>query len=1116
MQCITCGEDKPKKEFYSSASVLHREGLLPYCKACLKDRVGSETQQEVMEVLRSIDRPFILKMWESAKIESMNSKRGEEYLFGNYMKRIASPSQKGKTWADSEFYGMEDEVVKAPENYLSNDERNKLVKLWGVGHKDELLVAYQNKYNQIKVDYKAETTMHEEALKSYCIYKVKGEVALAEDDFDNAKKLGDLAQKQGEIAKINVNKLSASDLAQGIDGFSDLARKVEEGIDVVPYMTSLLDRPQDEVDYAIYFYVDYLRRLEGKSRISYDELYGFYQRNLEEMIRENPHLKKNVKKKLIRDSLTGKTKQIIEWDIDPTIEELQLENPNSAFYKNFKSWAEIVAYFRWYPDKFYDFITPEKGGITLGVDQRILLRALARFKFNMGVFSRGYGKCVVGDTLINTTQGFEEMGSFFNYIEDGKEQEFHDLCERVLNENGEVEVATKGIYSGFHQTLKFNTKLGHEIEVSLEHPLLTLNEDKEKVWKRARDITTEDILISQRGGYMFGVQEIPDGDAFLYAKTSVCNLHTNVLQANRESLKRYFKHLITLFGEYKGSNIELVLGSSKVAKQCQLLLLALGFISKRKRNILILDRTQPNHKEKSYIYQDIEGITKGYNHIYDLQVPITNSYNGNGFINHNTMLQNMSSYHNCIFYPNIKVTMTAQTQDSSASLLLDKYKDILNMYPYLKTEILEKETSTSQKDPRIVWRSGAIYDSLANHQNTKGQRRERLTMEESAQVNQKVFADAMEPIVNIPRRTVGNRAMTNPYELNGAISRFTTSWYRNTNEYDVSLRLKQEMIDLKGTFTLGASWELPSHFKRGESRSAILRKKETSPPSEFAMNYSEDWIGVTSGALVDIQTVMSLRGLEKAELQGDPQGEYYLGIDVARSESDANNKTMVVVAKVNRNADGFISTVDIVNMINIPATQNMRIIAQDVMKIKALYNPRVVVVDGNGLGIGLVDELVNEQIDPSTRKSLGCWKTINTEHESQLKNAEEILYVLKSQSINHEIIVNFMDYIGSGVGEDADGKLSLLTKKQDVILASEEVNIPKDFLPFWHTDRLLDELSNLKLKEVSNKRFTVEQQTRKIDKDRYSALAYVLWYIDTFENDFSEKIEDDVTNFFFC
>ena len=47
-------------------------------------------------------------------------------------------------------------------------------------------------------------------------------------------------------------------------------------------------------------------------------------------------------------------------------------------------WGDLIAKYRWSPDLFIEAITPInedgiKSGITLGADQKILMRVLARF-----------------------------------------------------------------------------------------------------------------------------------------------------------------------------------------------------------------------------------------------------------------------------------------------------------------------------------------------------------------------------------------------------------------------------------------------------------------------------------------------------------------------------------------------------------------------------------------------------------------------------------------------------------------------------------------------------------------------------------------------------------------
>src|SRR5690606_26126572 len=139
--------------------------------------------------------------------------------------------------------------------------------------------------------------------------------------------------------------------------------------------------------------------------------------------------------------------------------------------------------------------------------------------------------------------------------------------------------------------------------------------------------------------------------------------------------------------------------------------------------------------------------------------------------------------------------------------------------------------------------------------------------------------------------------------------------------------------------------------------------------------------------------------------------------------------------------------------------------------------------------------------------NLGCWATINTDKEPEVKDAEEIIYDFNPQAHNSDMIINFIDMVESK-------KLLLLEKIDNAnydINSDEEV---KKIAPHLQTDILLEEVANLKLVEKSNRKYSVEQVVRKINKDRYSAVAMGLWYIKNFEDN-SESTSEYEFGFFF-
>lgn len=470
-----------------------------------------------------------------------------------------------------------------------------------------------------------------------------------------------------------------------------------------------------------------------------------------------------------------------------------------------------------------------------------------------------------------------------------------------------------------------------------------------------------------------------------------------------------------------------------------------------------------------------------------------------------TLIEVMGLYHTAIFYPDIELSMTAQTKENAAKLLEEKHRELMRFYPLLKEEILVAKFSKDSAE--VIFTSGGRIDVLANAQSTKGARRRRLNIEEAAQVDAELFEDVLEPVVNIPRRTIGKKSLVNPEEMNGQINFFTTSWFRGTSEYERNLKMYRDMINLKGVMVLGADWQLAHSYGRGETKAQILAKKERLSPTYFALNYESKWVGASSGALIDIKKMMDLRTITKPEYKSDGKSEYVLGMDVARSESDSNNHSSIAVFKLSRSKNGRIKNIRLVNLINLPNGLRFDEQTLELKRIRKAFNAKVVVIDGNGLGSAIIDEALKETFDPQTGENLGCWATINTDKEPEVKDAEEIIYDFNPQAHNSDMIINFIDMVESK-------KLLLLEKIDNAnydINSDEEV---KKIAPYLQTDILLAEVANLRLVEKSNRKYSVEQVVRKINKDRYSAVAMGLWYIKNFEDN-SESTSEYEFGFFF-
>lgn len=451
-----------------------------------------------------------------------------------------------------------------------------------------------------------------------------------------------------------------------------------------------------------------------------------------------------------------------------------------------------------------------------------------------------------------------------------------------------------------------------------------------------------------------------------------------------------------------------------------------------------------------------------------------------------------------ILFPNVTLAISAQTKENAADLLAAKWNELTKLYPLLLGELAEKPRF-SKGTASIKFRNGSEVDAIANAQSSKGQRRNRLSIEESALLNNALFEDALAPVVEVPRLTVGKLGISDPCELNQQINFFTTAGFKGSDEHARLLTMVDEMENLEGKIVIGANWMLPCWYGRGSSKSQILNKKKNMSPVAFNMNYEQTWSGASDGALVNINKLLDCRVLSKPILSSNKvDDEYYIGVDVARSQKATNNQSSVVVGRVKRNSDkSRIVAIDIVNIIKIPNIMNFTAQAIKVKQIQKQYNAKMVICDGNGLGAGLIDQLLTETIDPLTGESLGCWDTVNDDNQPEIPYSPKILYNLKAQSHQNDIVTTFIDYVDSK-------KLKLLERRLDSDFTEAEwQDSDNNIRPFIETDAFIEEAANLKLKHLSNGGVTIERVAKKVDKDRVSALIYMLWYIDKFAKDLS-------------
>lgn len=83
-------------------------------------------------------------------------------------------------------------------------------------------------------------------------------------------------------------------------------------------------------------------------------------------------------------------------ELGKDLQDVETNNVNGnmikGFQKNKEKWRELCSYFRWYPDKFLDFISQPNSKISLYFYQRVYLRIMMRYRKVFITATRGTSK----------------------------------------------------------------------------------------------------------------------------------------------------------------------------------------------------------------------------------------------------------------------------------------------------------------------------------------------------------------------------------------------------------------------------------------------------------------------------------------------------------------------------------------------------------------------------------------------------------------------------------------------------------------------------------------------------------------------------------------------------
>ena len=466
----------------------------------------------------------------------------------------------------------------------------------------------------------------------------------------------------------------------------------------------------------------------------------------------------------------------------------------------------------------------------------------------------------------------------------------------------------------------------------------------------------------------------------------------------------------------------------------------------------------------------------------------------------------------CVFIPGRKVFMCANTKQQAAQITKEKIYEIYDHWPLLKKEIIGWELRDNPgnfgKDyVTLKFRNVSIFDVVLAGDAARGGRRHGGEIDEIRDGDEDAINSVVIPLVNVSRRLPNNTV--NDKEPNQQIIATTSAGNKTSFAYERLIdTFENAIIDPQHSFMFGCDWRLPA--MHGLIDKQYINKLKMSPSynaESFATEYLSLWQGSSEEAWFSYEKLTKYRKIKNPETHAinRPASEqfYLISVDVGR----ISDQTAVSVFRVNIVKQKFYSTlVNLIVLGRTPKTKPFSVQAVDLKKIILAFNPREVVIDTNGLGVGLADELIKPHYD-EMGNYLPAYGFINDDNYKliQPKDAPKILYGIKAnQSLNSKIHGNCYSRLTSGLVrfliKEQEAKSALLATKVGQKMTTEERVMR--LMPHEMTTKLFEEMSNLRLKRTgSSLDIVLERINSRFPKDKYSSFSYGLWRIKELEEE---------------
>lgn len=472
----------------------------------------------------------------------------------------------------------------------------------------------------------------------------------------------------------------------------------------------------------------------------------------------------------------------------------------------------------------------------------------------------------------------------------------------------------------------------------------------------------------------------------------------------------------------------------------------------------------------------------------------------------------------CILWPGSKVCIASGSRGQACNVLEKILYELKPLSPELCLEIDNKETKMNGTNAQIVFKNGSYIKVVTASDTARGNRCNVLLLDEFRLISKNTIDTVLRKFLTLRRMPRYEELTENErnaeYDKEKNLTLYLSSCYWKDHwSYTKCVDTFKAMLDPnRRQFICGFPYQLS--IKEGLLDPELVADEmaETDFSSvKFSMEMEAMFWGTDDGSFFDFDSISKnrkikypwlpdklsskLSGCQNIKIPKKQSGEIrIISADIAlmSSRKNKNDATAIFVNQMSQTKAGrYIS-----NIVYADSYEGLRTDDQALI-IRKLYDEfecDYIVLDANGIGLGIFDALARDITDQSTGEiypALSCCNNDEMAARCTVPGADKVIWAVKaSAQFNSDAAFGLREAFRSGrvrlLVNEYDGETNLSEiKGYSSLSPSEKIKLQ---MPYVHTTLLIDELIKLRNEESGGKVKIYERSGMR--KDRYSSLSY--------------------------